>query len=141
MQKRSETVYAGLFWLISGLLVWLVIVPVALICLPVVLLVKALGQNIFRKSHSNITEANRPLQTSHERAPESKVQPLLASLLLTTLVEVPALLAAVISLQPTRLINGEPEPDRMLDPRLAKSASKSWTDSIEVTVEENRSDR
>lgn len=149
MQKLSETVYRGLFWLISGLLVWLVILPITLICLPLMLVVRGAGLVLFKIPQSNIAQAERRSQASPESRPASPVESLVVSLLLTTLVEVPALVAAVISLQPTRFIKGEPEHARMLQPQQAKAHSNSSTDPTEVAVEvalevaakENRSER
>lgn len=141
MQKVSETVYTCSFWLISGLLVWLVILPIALICLPVILLVRVLGQGLFQMPQSNIAEAERQSHTSPESRPGKAIEQLLTSLLLTTIVELPAMLASIISLQPTRLIKREPEPAQMLQPQQALAHSESSTDSVEVAVEENMSDR
>lgn len=136
MQKLSETLYSNLFWLISGLLVWLVIVPLALICCPVIMLVKAVGQVLFKISILNVTEVDRQSQIHSERQLPSAAQPLLTSLLLKTLIEVPALLAAVISLQPTRVIKGEQSLAQTLQPSPAKTQGESVTDSMELPVEE-----
>jgi hypothetical protein len=136
MHKLSETLYSNLFWLISGLLVWLVIVPLALICCPVIMLVKAVGQVLFKISILNVTEVDRQSQIHSERQLPNAAQPLLTSLLLKTLIEVPALLAAVISLQPTRVIKGEQSLAQTLQPSPAKTQGESVTDSMELPVEE-----
>jgi hypothetical protein len=107
MQKLSETVYSSLFWLISGLLVWLVIVPVTLVCFPIIMLVKAAGQLLLQMSQSKLIEAQRRSQQHPESQPTRATAPLVTTLLLKTLIEVPALFAAVISLQPKRLIEDE----------------------------------
>lgn len=117
MQKLSETVYSNVFWLISGLLVWLVIVPVTLICFPVIILVKVVGQLLFRMTQSNLVEAQRHSRTHPESQPAHATDPLVTTLLLKTLIEVPALLAAVISLQPKRLMKGELGLSQTLQPQ------------------------
>jgi hypothetical protein len=127
MQKLSETLYSNLFWLISGLLVWLVIVPLALVCCPVIMLLKALG---------HLTEVDTESQKNAESKPANTTQPLLSSLLVKTLIEVPALLAAVISLQPTRVINGKQVLAQSLQPPLAKAQGESSIDTIELPAEE-----
>ena len=136
MQKLSETVYSSLFWLISGLMVWLLIVPVALIGFPIIILTKAVGQVLFKRTELNLVEAERKLQTSSEGKPANPVESLLTSLLLTTLVEVPALLAAVMSLQPTRAIKAEQVHAQTFQPKPAKAYGKSSTDTIEIPAEE-----
>jgi multisubunit Na+/H+ antiporter MnhC subunit len=135
MQKFSEAVYANLFWLISGLLVWLVIVPLAFICFPVVVLVAA-GKKLFQMLQPNLTQTERASQTNSESQPTNVVKPLLSAFLLTTLVELPALLAAVISLQPTRVIKGEPVMAQMIQPPAAKIHEKSLTDTVDLPAEE-----
>lgn len=136
MQKRSETVYSWVFWLISGLLVWLVIVPVALICFPVMLLVKAAGQALFNMPQPNPPQRQRKSQTNSESQSANAVQPLLNSLLVTTLIEVPAFVGAVVSLQPTKLITGEQVSTQRLQPPPATAQEKSSTDTVEVPAEE-----
>jgi hypothetical protein len=139
MQKLSETVYSSLFWLISGLMVWLVIVPVALVCFPIILLGKVAGQALFKVPQLNLVEAERKSQTNSQGKSASAVESLLTLLLLTTLIEVPALLAAVISLQPTRAINAEQVDPQTLQPKPTKpqgKSSKDTTDTIEVPAEE-----
>ncbi len=145
MQKLSETVYASLFWLISGLVVWLALLPMAIIGLPIILLARAVGQFLFNLPQSNIAEAEKQVQTSPRNRPANLVESLLTSLLLTALVEVPALLAAVISLQPTRLLKGKSVSTQKLRPLSAKAYGESTTDpiakAVEISVKENRSDR
>lgn len=136
MQKLSETLYSNLFWLISGLLVWLVIVPLALVCCPLIMLLKALGQVLLKILRLNLTEVDTESQKNAESKPAHTTQPLLSSLLLKTLIEVPALLAAVISLQPTRVINGKQVLAQSLQPPLAKAQGESSTDTIELPAEE-----
>lgn len=136
MQKLSEILYSNLFWLISGLLVWLVIVPLALICCPVIMLVKAVGQVLFKISILNLAEVDRESQIHSERKPANAAQPLLTSLLLKTLIEVPAVLAAVISLQPTRVIKAEQSFAQTFQPSAAKEQGESVNDSMELPVEE-----
>ncbi len=135
MQKRSETVYSWVFWLISGLLVWLVIVPVAFICFPVMLLVKAAGQALFNMPQPNPPQRQRKSQTNPESQAANAVHPLLNSFLVTTLIEVPAFVGAVISLQPTKIITGEQVSTQKLQPPLATAQEKSSTDTVEVPTE------
>ncbi len=136
MQKLSETLYSNLFWLISGLLVWLVIVPLALVCCPVIMLLKALGQVLLKIPRLNLAEVDTESQKNAESKPAHTAQPLLTSLLVKTLIEVPALLAAVISLQPTRVIKGQQSLAQTLQPSPAKTQGESVTDSMELPVEE-----
>ncbi|HEY9706820.1 MAG TPA: hypothetical protein V6D48_01315 [Oculatellaceae cyanobacterium] len=139
MQKLSETVYSSLFWLISGLMVWLLIVPVALIGFPVVILTKAVGQLLFKTPQINLVEDERKPGTSSEGKPANAVDSLMALLLLTTLVEVPAFLASIISLQPTRAIEAEQVDAQMLQPKPPKARENSsidTTDAIEMAAEE-----
>lgn len=138
MQKFSETVYANLFWLISGLLVWLVILPIALICVPLILLTAA-GKKFFQILQPKLTEPERASQTNPESKSANALRALLTSLLLTTLVEVPAVLAAVISLQPLRAIKGELILTQMLQPPPVQSQAKSSRDTLEVSAEEKTS--
>jgi hypothetical protein len=134
MQKLSETVYSSLFWLISGLLVWLVIVPVTLVCFPIVVLVKAAGQLLLQMSQSNLIEVERRSHKHPDSQPTHTTAPLVTTLLLKTLIEVPALLAAVISFQPKRLVNGEQELKQTLQPHSTTAA-----EAKEVPAEEKTS--
>lgn len=131
MQKLSESVYSILFWCISGMLVWLVILPIALICLPIIVLVKAAGQVLFQIPQQNLVESTRkpPFNPEHQSSDVSKS--LLTSLLLVVLVELPALLAAVISLQPERFIKGESAHSQTLQPPAAKAHKTSSQDTLE----------
>jgi lauroyl/myristoyl acyltransferase len=138
MQKLSETIYANLFWLISGLLVWLLILPLAIISLPV-MLVKAVGQLFLNMPPQNQAQAQRNSQTNPERRSAKVVESLLTSLLMAILISVPALLSAIISLQPTRLIKGKQVLAQTLQPQPAKAQRKSSTDTIEVPAEEETS--
>ena len=128
MYKLSEMVYATVFWLISGLLVWLVVLPAALISLPVILLGKALGQILLKIPQQNLTEAKISLENHAEQKPTNVGESLLTSLLMTTLVGVPALLASAISLQPTRVMKREPA----LAPKPLPTPENSWADSEET---------
>ncbi len=139
MQKLSETVYSTLFWLISSLLVWLVIVPVAFIGFPVVILLKAAGQVLFQMPKSNFLAAKRKSQTNPEIQANKAVEPLVSSLLVKMLIEVPAFLAAVISLQPTRLMKGEHLLAQTLQSPPAKARTESSTNTLEVPAEEKTS--
>ena len=139
MQKLSETVYSSLFWLISGLMVWLLIVPVAVIGFPIIILTKALGQVLFKTPQINLVEEERKPQTSSEGKSANAVDSLMTLLLLTTLVEVPALLASIISLQPTRAMEAEQVDAQMLQPTPPKAQENSSTDTtntIEMSAEE-----
>ncbi|MEW5856291.1 MAG: hypothetical protein AB1861_02730 [Cyanobacteriota bacterium] len=133
MHKLSEMVYATVFWLISGLLVWLVVLPAALISLPVILLGKAVGQLLFKIPRQNLTEAKISLENHAEQKPTNVGESLLTSLLMTTLVGVPALLASAISLQPTRIIK-RPEIAPPL-PHPTTAETTSWTETEEKTGE------
>lgn len=133
MQKRSESVYSFVFWLISGLLVWLVIMAVACVYVPVMLL-KGAGKVIFGMFQPNLVQPAQRSQIHLENQPPSVVQPLLTSLLLTTLIEVPAFLAALISLQPKRVMEGT----RILTERI-EPLPETKTDSVEVPAEERSS--
>jgi hypothetical protein len=131
MQKLSESVYSNLFWCISGMLVWLVILPIALICLPIIVLVKAAGQILFQMPQQNVVESTRkPLYNSESQSTDAS-KSLLTSLLLVILIEVPALLAAVISLQPERFIKGESAHSQSLGLPSAKAHETSSQDTIE----------
>jgi len=136
MQKLSETVYSSLFWLISGLLVWLVIVPVTVVCFPIIVLVKATGQLLLQISQSKFIEAERQRrsQKHSDSQPTHATDSLVTTLLLKTLIEVPALLAAVMSLQPKRLINGEQELRQTLQPHPANAV-----EAKEIPAEEKTS--
>lgn len=126
MQKRSETVYANLFWLISGLLVWLLLVPLALISLSVLLL-KLLGQFICDLPQQNLVSTPRNSQTNQENQLNSEIKPLLTSVLIKVLIAVPAFFAAVISLQPKRVLTTQQAPTQKLESQV--------TDSIELPTE------
>ncbi|MBD2740395.1 hypothetical protein [Coleofasciculus sp. FACHB-1120] len=128
MYKLSEMVYATVFWLISGLLVWLVVLPAALITLPIILLGKVVKQLLFKIPQKNITETEISLENHSEQKPTNAAESLLTSLLMTTLVGVPALLASAISLQPMRVIKREPE----LAPKPLPNPENSWADSEET---------
>lgn len=103
MQKRSETVYANLFWLISGFLVWLLLVPLVLISL-LVMLLKGLGQLVFDLPQQNLVPTQRNSQTNPDSQLDSELKQLFTSVLIKVVIEVPAFLAAVISLQPKRVL-------------------------------------
>lgn len=103
MQKRSETVYANLFWLISGFLVWLLLVPLVLISL-LVMLLKRLGQLVFDLPQQNLVPTQRNSQTNPDSQLDSELKQLFTSVLIKVVIEVPAFLAAVISLQPKRVL-------------------------------------
>ena len=139
MQKLSETVYSSLFWLISGLLVWLVIVPVTFICFPVIILVKAAGQVLFQIPQSNLLEAEIRSPIKPESQSTNPVKPLVITLLLKTLIEVPALLAAVISLQPKRLIKAEHVLTQIPQPQPPKAQGELSSEAIDVPVEKKTS--
>jgi lauroyl/myristoyl acyltransferase len=129
MHKLSEMVYATVFWLISGLLVWLVVLPAALISLPVILLGKAVGQLLFKIPQQNLTEAEISLQNHSEQKSTNAGESLLTSLLMTTLVGVPALLASAVSLQPTRIIKRPEIAPPLSQPTTAQTTS--WTETEE----------
>lgn len=135
MQKRSETVYANLFWLISGFLVWLLLVPVAFMSLPVILL-KALGQLVFDLPQQNLVSTQKNLPRNPESQLDSEIKPLLTLLLVKVLIELPAFLAAVISLQPKRVLTAEQAPTQKRGPQPVKAPGKSVTDPIELPAEE-----
>jgi hypothetical protein len=135
MQKLSETVYSTLFWLISSLLVWLVVFPVALIGLPVMILLKAAGSLVFKTPSPNQPQAEA---TSHAIAESQRVnatQPLLTSFLLKILITVPALLAAAISLQPTRFMR-QPVLANKIHPQPLEVQRQSASEVLEVPTEE-----
>ena len=136
MQKLSETVYSTLFWLISSLLVWLVIVPVACIGFPVVMLIKAVGKVLFQMPQSNVLAAQRKSQTNLESQSSKTVEPLVSSWLVKIIIEVPAFLAAVISLQPTRVMNKDPLLTQTFQSQSTTSRTESSINSLEVTAEE-----
>lgn len=127
MQKRSETVYANLFWLISGLLIWLLLVPLALMSLPVLLL-KLLGQLVFNRPQQNLVSTPRNSQTNPESQLNAEIKPLLTSVLIKVLIEVPAFFAAVLSLQPKRILSADEAPTQKLGSQV--------TDPIELQTEE-----
>lgn len=108
MRKLSETIYSSLFWLISGLLVWLVILPVALMGLPLIILRKVAGRILFQVPQANFVKEEKRSQIHPESQPQNSVQPIFTTFLLKTLIEIPALFAAVLSLQPKRFLKGEP---------------------------------
>jgi len=72
--------------------------------LPVAILVKGAGQLLFKMPSPKAREAQVISYSITEDRRVNATEPLLASLLLKILVAAPALLAAVISLQPTRFI-------------------------------------
>ena len=125
MQKLSETLYSSLFWLISGLLTWLVILPVALICFPIIIVGKAAGQIFSTMTQSNLVETQTQAQTNSAHKATNAVEPFLTTLLLKALIEVPAFLAAVMSLQPKRLIPGEQVPVQRLQTQSLKAEEES----------------
>lgn len=133
MQKRSESVYSFVFWLISGLLVWFVMMAMACVYVPVMLL-KGVGKVLFGTFQPKLVQPAQRSQTPLENQPPRVLQPLLKSLLLTTLIEVPAFLAALISLQPNRVMEGT----RILTERIG-SLPETKTDSVEVSAEERSS--
>lgn len=135
MQKRSDTVYANLFWLISGLLVWLLLVPLVLMSLPVILL-KTLGQLFFDMPQQNLVPTKRNLQANPESQLGSEIKPILTSLLIKILIELPAFLAAVISLQPKRVLRVEQAQTQNRSSQPAKAPGKSVTETIELPAEE-----
>lgn len=135
MRKLSETVYSSLFWLISGLLIWLVILPVALISLPLIVLGKTAGQILFQVPHSNLVNENSQSQIAPESQPQNAVQPIFTTFLLKTLIEVPAFLAAVMSLQPKRFLKGESVQAQPLSIESAKLPEKPSTGVREVPTE------
>jgi len=108
MRKLSETVYSSLFWLISGLLVWLVILPVALMGLPLIILGKVAGQILSPVPQSNLVNEEKRSLIHPESQPQNAIQSIFTTFLLKTIIEIPALFAAVLSLQPKRFLNGEP---------------------------------
>ena len=127
MQKRSDTIYANLFWLISGLLVWLLLVPLVLVSLPVILL-QGLKQLVFDLSPQNLVPTPRNSPTNPDSQLNPEIKPLLTSVLIKVLIEVPAFLASVISLQPKRVLTTEYAPTQKLGSQV--------TDSIELPTEE-----
>lgn len=132
MRKLSETVYSSLFWLISGLLVWLVILPVSLMGLPLIILGKIAGQILFQVPHSNLVNEKSRSQIHPESQPQNAVQPIFTTFLLKTLIEVPAVLAAVMSLQPKRFLKGEPVQDQPVQIKAANLPGESSTGVSEV---------
>lgn len=138
MQKLSETVYSSLFWLISGLLVWLVIVPVTLICLPVIILVKVAGSGFVQRP-LNLLQAQRHRQTKLEAKSAKTTNQLVTTLLLKIIIELPALLAAVISLQPTKLIPGDQGINQALESQTPMARRDSVPGAIEVPETEKTS--
>jgi hypothetical protein len=136
MRKLSETVYSSLFWLISGLLVWLVILPVALMGLPLIILRKVTGQILFQVPHSNLANEKSRLQIHPESQPKNVVKPLFTTFLLKTLIEVPAFLAAVMSLQPKRFLKGEQVQAQSLQIERANLQGEPSTGVFEIPAEE-----
>ncbi len=139
MQKLSETIYSSLFWLISGLLIWLVILPIAFICFPLIILGKAARQIFFPKFQSNRveTETRSPKNSTHKVA--NAAQPFLTTLLLKALIEVPAFLAAIMSLQPKRLIPGEQASVHSLQTQSVTTEEESSKQALEISAEEKSS--
>jgi hypothetical protein len=136
MRKLSETVYSSLFWLISGLLVWLVILPVALMGLPLIILGKVAGQILFQVPKSNLVNEKSRSQIHPESQRKNVVQPIFTTFLLKTLIEVPALLAAVMSLQPKRFLKGEQVQAHPLQIKPANLQGELSTEVFEVPAEE-----
>ncbi|AFZ20386.1 hypothetical protein [Allocoleopsis franciscana] len=135
MRKLSETVYSSLFWLISGLLVWLVILPVALMGLPLVILGKVAGQILFQVPQANLVNEKKGSLIHPESQPQNAVQPIFTTLLLKTLIEVPAVLAAVVSLQPKRFLKGEPVQAQPVQIKAVNLPGESSTGMSEVSAE------
>lgn len=136
MQKPSETVYSSLFWLISGLLVWLVIVPVTFICLPVIILVKVASWGLSNKVQLNLGEVKPRSQANSSHKSDQACDSLITTVLLKTLIEVPAVLAAVISLQPARLMNGNHKQHQTLGSQSTIAPEESIPQTMEVSAEE-----
>jgi hypothetical protein len=105
----------------------------------VIILVKAAGQVLFQKPQSNLLEAKIRSPIKPESQSANPVKPLVITLLLKTLIEVPALLAAVISLQPKRLIKAEHVLAQMPQPQSTKAQGESALDAIELPAEEKAS--
>jgi hypothetical protein len=87
----------------------------------------------------NLVETEIKSQKSSKAKSANAAESLLTLLLLTTLIEVPALLAAVISLQPTRAIKAQQVHAQTLQPKPTKAREKSstdTTDTIEIPTEE-----
>lgn len=135
MRKLSETVYSSLFWLISGLLVWLVILPVALIGLPLIILGKTAGQILFQVPHSNLVNEKSRSQIHPESQPQNAVQPIFTTFLLKTLIEVPAFLSALMSLQPKRFLKDEPTQTQPVQIKAVNLLGESSTGVSEVSAE------
>jgi hypothetical protein len=76
--------------------------------LPLIILGKVAGQILFKVPQSNLANEEKRSLIHPESQPQNAVQPILTTLLLKTLIEIPALFAAVLSLQPKRFIKGEP---------------------------------
>lgn len=135
MQKPSETLYASLFWLISALFIWLLILPIALLSLPIMLLV-TVGKLIFTVPNLNLTETEISSPENREHQPVNANKPLLNSLLVATIIRLPAMLASVISLQPTRSLNKESLVAESIQPQLAETQRHSSLDPIDIPTEE-----
>ncbi|MBD2018332.1 hypothetical protein H6F96_30770 [Microcoleus sp. FACHB-53] len=135
MHKLSETVYSSLFWLISGLLVWLVILPVALMGLPLIIVGKVARQVLFQIPQSNLVNEKSRSPIHPESIPNKGVQPILTTFLLKTLIELPAFLAAVLSLQPKRFLKGEQVQSHPLEIKSANLPGEPSTGVIEVPTE------
>lgn len=134
MQKPSETLYASLFWLISALFIWLLILPIAVLSLPLMLLV-TVGKLIFTVPNLNLTETEISSPENREHQPVNANKPLLDSLLVATIIRLPAMLASVISLQPTRS-KKQSLVAESIQPQLAETQRHSSLDPIDIPTEE-----
>jgi hypothetical protein len=135
MQKPSETLYASLFWLISALFIWLLILPIAVLSLPLMLLV-TVGKLIFTVPKLNLTETEITSPENREHQPVNATNPLLDSLLMASIIKLPAILASVISLQPTRSLKKQSLVAESIQPQLAETQRHSSLDTIDIPAEE-----
>jgi hypothetical protein len=135
MQKPSETLYASLFWLISALFIWLLILPIAVLSLPLMLLV-TVGKLIFTVPKLNLTETEITSPENREHQPVNANNPLLDSLLMASIIKLPAILASVISLQPTRSLNKQSLVAESIQPQAAETQRNSSLDTIDIPAEE-----
>ncbi len=139
MQKLSETIYSSLFWLISGLLIWLVILPIAFICFPLIILGKAARQIFFPRFQSNLVETEMRSQKNSAHKSANVAQPFLTTLLLKALIEVPAFLAAAMSLQPKRLKPSEQASVQSLQTQSITTEEELSKQALEISAEEKSS--